>query len=45
MVHTQDRVQVDRDGVPDVERPKLGELVGQVSDQRFLEPSGGVVPT
>jgi hypothetical protein len=45
VVHTQDRVQVDRDGVPDVERPKLGKLIGQVSNQRFLEPSAGVVPT
>jgi len=29
-VRTQDRVQVDGNGVPDVERSKLGELVSQI---------------
>jgi len=42
---TQDRVQVYRDGVPDVQRPELGKLIGQVSSQRFLEPSAAVIPT
>lgn len=45
-MRTQERVQVDRNGISDVECPELGSLVDQVvSSQGLLEEPASVIPT